>query len=154
MRRFFMLAAAAFSLAACNLDVVDPAAENPNPSDPTKETFNPNMKIDISTMTKTAAGTYYKDVTVGTGTLLSGNAVVTMSYLGLLKDGSWFAQAEDQTVVLGTLVGGLQDGMPGMRVGGERVIVVPSALGYGPVAYGGIPANSTLVFDVILKSVQ
>ena len=149
-----MLAAAVLSLSACNLDVVDPAAENPNPSDPATESFNPNMKIDISTMTKTAAGTYYKDVTVGTGTTLSGNAVVTMSYLGLLKDGSWFAQAEDQTVVLGTLVGGLQDGMPGMRVGGERVIVVPSALGYGPVAYGGIPANSTLVFDVILKSVQ
>ncbi|HEY9226736.1 MAG TPA: FKBP-type peptidyl-prolyl cis-trans isomerase [Gemmatimonadaceae bacterium] len=151
MKRLLMLAAV-LSLAACSLEVSDPYA-NTTPSDPATETFEPTLKIDISKMTKTEAGTYYKDVTVGTGATLSGAEVVVVSYKGVLKDGSQFTLVGDQTVPVANLVGGLRDAMPGMKVGGERIIVVPSALGFGPVPRNGIPANSTLIFDVILKQI-
>jgi FKBP-type peptidyl-prolyl cis-trans isomerase len=41
-----------------------------------------------------------------------------------------------------------------MREGGERILVIPSSLGYGAQDYGPIPANSTLLFQVRLVSVQ
>ena len=155
MKRFLMLATAALSLTGCNLDTTTPL-ENPFPSDPATETFAAEMHIDIATMTKTQAGTYYKDVKVGGGAELARdvNPLLTMSYLGLLKTGFVFTQGIKEPILVGALVGGLQDGMPGMKVGGERIIVIPSALGYGPQAFPGIPANSTLVFDVVLDDMQ
>ena len=146
----------AFLLGACNLDVGQPPN---NPSDPATETFDPSLKIDISTMQKTTAGTYYKDVKVGTGATLgiSATGFVVISYAGLLKNGHAFAQALSQLMGLNSLPPGMLDGIggtPTMREGGERIIVVPSALGYGNVPVPGVPPNSTLVFDVILNQVQ
>jgi FKBP-type peptidyl-prolyl cis-trans isomerase len=154
MKRLAALIAIAMTIAACNLDVVDPNEGDPNPSDPTTETFAASLNIDISKMSKSPNGAYYKDITVGTGAELTANAgVVVMSYLGLLKDGGAFAQGLQQTVIVGNLVGGLRDAMPGMRVGGERVIVIPSALGFGSSPFGGVPRNSTLIYDVRLEQI-
>jgi FKBP-type peptidyl-prolyl cis-trans isomerase FkpA len=152
MKRFLLLAVAALSLAGCSLETTAPTG-SPDPSDPATETFNPNMNIVISQMTKTEAGCYFRDVAVGGGAVVTGNTIVTVSYLGLLKDGSVFSQVISATVPLNQLVGGLQDAMRGMKAGGERIIVVPSALGYGPATYNTIPRNSTLVFDVRLEAV-
>jgi FKBP-type peptidyl-prolyl cis-trans isomerase len=149
--RRYLPVIAAFLFGACNLDVPNPA--NDPPSDPATETFEPKLGIDISKMQKTAAGTYYKDLVVGTGATLTGNTVIVMSYLGMLKNAAAFASEIKQTVALGSLVGGLQDAMPGMKVGGERLIVVPSRLGFGAAAVGSVPPNSTLVFDVKLEGI-
>ncbi len=155
MRRFLnrsLLATAVVLAAGCNLDVGVPANE---PSDPATETFNPSLGIDIPSMHKTTAGTYYKDQTVGTGVELtvSLNQAAFLSYAGFLKTGAVFGQTVNTLVTISSLPPGLQDGIAGMREGGERIVVVPSALGFGPVPQLGIPPNSTLVFDVILNQV-
>jgi FKBP-type peptidyl-prolyl cis-trans isomerase FkpA len=152
LRRSTFAFAFASAVAGCNLDVAQPPND---PSDPATETFAPELKIDISTMQKTTSGDYYKDVKVGTGVELPTGVgrLVVLSYAGVLKNGAGFAQAVNQLTSVSTLPVGLQDGMAGMREGGERIVVVPSALGYGNVVVPGVPANSTLVFDVILNQV-
>lgn len=153
MKRFVMLLAAVVSLSSCNLDVANPYAVTDEPSDPTKESFDPSLKVDIGSMTKSPAGAYYRDTREGTGATLTGNTVVVVSYLGFLRNASQFAGISDQTIALDGLVGGMQDAMRGMKVGGERLIVVPSSLGYGSVGTSRVPPNSTLIFDVILKNI-
>ena len=147
-----LVAAVAVAIGGCNLDVAQPADD---PSDPATETFAPALKIDISKMQKTTAGTYYKDVTVGAGAELGLGVgrLALLSYAGFLKTGELFAQAVNQLTALSSLPPGMQDGMAGMREGGERIVVVPSALGYGNLPVPGVPPNSTLVFDIILNQV-
>jgi FKBP-type peptidyl-prolyl cis-trans isomerase len=151
MRRSIPLIGA-LSLTAClNLNVDSPTAAN-NPSDPATETFASSLNINIATMQKTASGVYYKDATVGSGTELTSQTKVVVSYLLLLKTGAPAAQGINETQDLTVQPVGYKDGIVGMRVGGERVIVVPSALGFGPrTDLPTIPPNSTLVYDVKLN---
>jgi FKBP-type peptidyl-prolyl cis-trans isomerase len=102
------------------------------------------------------------DVTVGTGVVANSGNRVTVSYSGFLFDSS---QADSKgrqfdsssaftfTVGVGQVIRGWDQGVPGMRVGGLRRLIIPPSLGYGNQAVGTIPANSTLVFDIRLISV-
>ena len=55
----------------------------------------------------------------------------------------------------GTVIAGFDLGLVGMRVGGTRVLIIPSAMGYGAAGVAGlIPPNSGLVFSVELLAVQ
>lgn len=54
----------------------------------------------------------------------------------------------------GSVIKGWDQGVPGMKVGGVRRLVIPSSLAYGSTAQTGIPANSTLVFEIELLDVQ
>jgi FKBP-type peptidyl-prolyl cis-trans isomerase len=147
-RLAFLLASV--TLTAC-LSSTDVAPSSP--SDPATETFASNLGINISQMTKTSLGDYYQDITVGTGTTLGTQLKVFVDYAGFLKDGSIFSSAATTRFSLDSTIVGFQDGMTGMKVGGERLIVIPSALGFGPSPNGPIPANSTLIFDVVLDSI-
>ena len=84
---------------------------------------------------------------------------VDVSYVGYLQSNcSIFDSTEKNggkpfTVVLGQgrVIKGWDEGVPGMRVGGVRKLIIPPALGYG--ASGSppvIPANATLVFDITM----
>jgi peptidylprolyl isomerase len=106
-----------------------------------------------------------KDLVVGTGAAATTSSTVTVQYYGVLyKDGTYFdsswkrgqpAQFSLQQVVPGFTQGiGGTTGVTPMKAGGRRIIIVPAALGYGSQAQGSIPANSTLVFIVDLKSVD
>ena len=148
MKRFLFVAALA-SLGACDLST-DPEAK---PTDPATETFASNLQVDIATMTKTPSGVYFRDLKPGTGAALAGLPTVNISYLEFIKNGSAVASVQSAVQPLGNLIEGLREGMQGMRPGGERIIVVPSALGYGPFTpVAGVPPNSTLIFDLIFNA--
>lgn len=108
-----------------------------------------------------------QEVAIGTGAQAKPGDTVSVLYVGQLQDGTVFDSSaahnnQPLTFVLGTqgLIPGFQIGVNGMREGGERLMAVPPALGYGAQdikdANGKIiiPANSTLVFDVKLVKVQ
>ncbi|MDT4892710.1 MAG: hypothetical protein QOE97_1745 [Pseudonocardiales bacterium] len=106
----------------------------------------------------------YKDLVVGKGAAASDTATVTVQYIGLLyKDGTKFDSSWDRgqpaqfslsQVVKGFTYGiGGTTGVPPMKAGGRRIIIMPSSLGYGAQANGAIPANSPLVFVVDLTNV-
>jgi FKBP-type peptidyl-prolyl cis-trans isomerase len=103
------------------------------------------------------------DLRVGTGVEATNGRTVTMGYAGWLysttaadNKGQQF-DSGTYAFVLGsnTVIAGWNQGIVGMRVGGQRRLVIPPALGYGQAGSPPeIPGNATLVFDVELLSVQ
>jgi hypothetical protein len=91
------------------------------------------------------------DVKGGDGDSLSVQNSVVVSYLIFLKTAALVTQQLNLTENLTAEPPGFRDGVAGMRVGGERILVVPSALAFGPrTDVPGVPPNSTLVYDIIL----
>jgi peptidylprolyl isomerase len=98
------------------------------------------------------------DLVEGTGEVVPENATITAHYTGALcKDGTIFQSSHDFgkpiTFGLNQVIKGWTQGVPGMKVGGTRRLIIPSALAYGSVrAAANIPPNSDLVFDIELVS--
>jgi peptidylprolyl isomerase len=127
------------------------------PSDPAKETFAAALGINIAQMTKTASGVYYLDAAPGTGAVVTDKTdTVVVNYAGYLKDGKLFDSGTSVKFNPVSLVTGFRDGIIGMKEGGRRKLVIPSALGYGGTSLRGgdgrikIPRQATLIFDVDL----
>ena len=120
---------------------------------------------DDPTVAPTTSAPYSQtDLVVGTGAVATSGSLVTVAYTGWLHDssrpdakGSQFDSSANFTFRLGSgaVIRGWDQGVPGMRVGGQRRLVIPPELAYGNVSPGaGIPPNATLVFDVTLNNVQ
>lgn len=94
------------------------------------------------------------DVTVGTGATVVTGDTVTVRYVGTLTNGTQFdANVFTFRVGAGVVIKGWDEGLPGMRVGGKRRLTIPPNLGYGSQAQNGIPANSTLLFEIDLLAI-
>jgi len=105
------------------------------------------------TLVTTASGLRYRDVVVGTGAQpSSSSATVRVNYEGRLLDGTRFDGNNGISFRLDQVIAGWTEGLASMAVGGSRQLVIPANLAYGATARPGIPANSTLVFDVELLS--
>jgi len=111
----------------------------------------------------TPAGTVDKvqatDLKVGTGEEVKKGDTITFDYTGALAaNGKIFQSSLDTgkpiTYSLNDLIKGWQEGIPGMKVGGKRRLMIPAALGYGSASQPGIPANSDLVFDITVHAKQ
>lgn len=106
------------------------------------------------------------DIVVGTGAQAIGGRKLTVHYTGWLYDadrpeskGTQFDSSVGGapyqfTLGLGQVIAGWDQGLPGMRVGGVRRLIVPPSLGYGSSGSGSIPGNRALVFDVELLAVE
>jgi FKBP-type peptidyl-prolyl cis-trans isomerase FkpA len=103
------------------------------------------------------------DLVVGTGTPAVPGTLVTVAYTGWLHDssrpdakGAQFESNSGFQFRLGTgaVIRGWDQGVAGMRIGGQRRLVIPPDLAYGSTQRPPIPANATLVFDITLNNVQ
>ena len=104
------------------------------------------------------------DLVVGTGATAATGNLVTVAYAGWLHDssrpdakGTQFDSNLNFSFRLGSgqVIRGWDQGVVGMRVGGQRRLVIPPELAYGSTSPGaGIPPNATLVFDITLNNVQ
>jgi peptidylprolyl isomerase len=105
-----------------------------------------------------------EDLVVGTGKAASPSSTVNVQYVGVLyKTGKVFQSSwgtgPAPSFSLAQVVPGFTQGIGGagkvapMRQGGRRILILPSALAYGPQAQQGIPANSVLVFVVDLQKI-
>jgi FKBP-type peptidyl-prolyl cis-trans isomerase len=107
------------------------------------------------------------DLVVGTGDTAAAGQILTVEYTGWLyvtgapdNKGTRFDSTDGGqpfvfTLGAGQVIQGWEQGFVGMRVGGERRIVIPPELGYGENGAGtSIPSNATLIFDVRLLSIQ
>jgi peptidylprolyl isomerase len=110
-------------------------------------------------------GLKYIDLTVGTGASPVTGENVTMNYTGWISTGAKFDSSRDRAEPFTFQIGqhppkvilGWEEGIPGMKIGGKRKLIIPPSLGYGPNPQKNsttgaviIPANSTLVFVVEL----
>ena len=108
------------------------------------------------------------DVKTGTGKEATPGKMVSVHYTGWLFDksaadnkGKKFDSSRDRpghfTFPLGAgrVIKGWDQGVQGMKVGGQRTLIIPPSMGYGARGAGNvIPPNATLVFDVELMGVQ
>jgi len=120
--------------------------------DPATPEFDASLGIDLSAMTRSASGLYWRDLVVGTGDAAQVGDTATVGYSGWLTDGTLFDSGSFPFIVgVGQVIAGFDEGVAGMKVGGRRKLVIPPELGYGNRANGPIPANSTLVFEIELR---
>ena len=108
------------------------------------------------------------EVKQGTGTEATSGKAVVVHYTGWLYDttkpnshGAKFDSSRDRNEPFGFVLGagrvikGWDDGVAGMKVGGQRTLVIPPQMGYGARGAGGVIApNATLIFDVELLEVK
>jgi FKBP-type peptidyl-prolyl cis-trans isomerase len=129
----------------------------------------PTVPADLSTkptvtVPKSCSGSQLatKDLITGTGRAAQQGQTVTVNYVGVLCkngkefDSSWKRNQPFTTALsTGSVIAGWVQGIPGMRVGGRRELIIPPSLGYGKNGSPPtIPANATLVFVVDLLSVS
>ena len=125
------------------------------------ETYAAELDVDLATMTRSETGLYYQDVVVGDGASADVGRTALVHYTGWLPDGTEFDSSRDGDdpleVVIGEgrVIAGWEEGLRGMRVGGQRRLVIPPDLAYGSQGAGGvIPPDATLVFDVELVEIR
>jgi FKBP-type peptidyl-prolyl cis-trans isomerase len=101
-----------------------------------------------------------QDIKEGDGDVVPEGATITAHYTGALcKDGTIFQSSHDFgeaiTFPLSGVIAGWQLGVPGMKVGGVRRLVIPAAQAYGTQSPSpNIPPNSDLVFDIELVEIK
>jgi peptidylprolyl isomerase len=109
----------------------------------------------------TDSGLHYLDTVEGTGAVAQRGQRVSVHYTGVLENGTKFDSSHDRNepfsfkLGAGNVIAGWDEGVAGMKVGGQRRLTIPGKLAYGPRGIPGvIPSNATLIFDVELLKIS
>jgi len=135
----------------------------PSPS-PGTDDFNAGTGLQVFTYPD---GLKYIDLTVGTGAAAQSGMNIAVQYTGWLSTGNIFDTSRQAgrspfalQIGVGQVIAGWDEGIPGMKVGGKRKLIIPAALAYGTAGQTDqttgtviIPPNATLIFQVELLSV-
>lgn len=121
--------------------------------------YHVSLGVDLEEMERRPSGLYVQDLVEGDGARADSGDVATVHYTGWLPTGMKFDSSLDReepfevALGYGRVIDGWDQGVVGMRVGGERRLVIPPAMAYGEEGRGRIPSNSTLVFEIELLDV-
>lgn len=158
MRRF--APATRSALAAAVLCAAFAACSEPLPRPMEREShldtiaFAPELAIDRARLTRVATNLYAVDLVEGSGPSFQKGDRLLAHIEGWLPSGEKIidSRADGEPIEfsygLGDLVRGLDLALEGMRVGGERRVIVPPAMAYGTAGTDRVPPYATLVFDV------
>jgi FKBP-type peptidyl-prolyl cis-trans isomerase FkpA len=158
LRLAALVALAAPVLAGC----LDSTGPEPVLDIPIEEVdFAPALGINLGDFTRQESGIWIREDAPGEGDAILGGQQAGIHYSGWVWNGDQFdrAQEEDgppQEFILGAPgpIAGLSQGVLGMRRGGQRTVLVPPILGFGGVNLPGIPANSWLVLELRLMTID
>lgn len=175
----FIISAVAFPAAVIysnfqqNKSKPDPAADTNQPTDAEKKALEAaqaqNKEKNVTALKGTQLANFTPvanipqlqstDTTPGTGDTIKESDKITVDYTGAIAaTGVVFESSLDSgqkaTFGLDQVIKGWTKGIPGMKVGGTRRLLIPAELAYGPQGNSTIPANSDLVFDVTVHSIS
>ncbi len=137
-----------------------------NTSSNTSNTSNTSSKLAGTklkgfTPVSTVPSLEITDLSKGSGAAVKPGQTVTVNYTGAVAATGMIFQSsldtgQPATFPLSSVIEGWQQGIPGMKVGGTRQLVIPANEAYGanPPAGSGIPANASLVFNVTLLKID
>lgn len=98
------------------------------------------------------------DLVVGTGATVKPGDTISVEYTGAVAATGIIFQSSSSplSLSLNNVIAGWQQGIPGMKVGGTRQLLIPANLAYGanPPAGSNIPPNAALVFNVTVKAIE
>lgn len=119
-------------------------------------------EVEEDEYTTTESGLQYHDFVIGDGEEADSTHRVIVHYAGWLTDarliGTSYLTNTPIAINLGSddIIDGWNEGIPGMREGGERQLLIPPELGYGEAGFdgAGIPSNATLIYEIELLSIE
>ncbi len=100
------------------------------------------------------------DIKEGVGEEVKSGDTVVVHYVGTLQNGQEFDNSRRRgegfefTVGAGQVIKGWDEGLVGMKVGGQRILVIPADKAYGDQGIGPIPGGATLVFSIELLEIK
>ena len=164
LQRCFSTVLQPLHFAVCAMVIIASAHVTPTSAQnaaPTASTGESKLNATVTTLQK-------NDKKQGTGAEATAGKAVVVHYTGWLYDpaapegkGTKFDSSLDRKVPFGFILGagrvirGWDEGVAGMKVGGQRTLIIPPDMGYGARGAGGvIPPNATLIFDVELLEVK
>lgn len=162
MAVFFFVLASALTIAVIYQAVTTKNNTNSSTSSTAQKPKTTLQGTQLSGFTPTGNVPQLKitDAKVGTGAVAKAGDTVTVDYTGAVAStGEIFQSTQDSgqpaTLSLNDVIKGWQLGIPGMKVGGTRQLLIPANEAYGanPPSGSGIPANAPLVFDITLDKI-